>query len=352
MNRVIREGDGNGGVVSAATENGFTWRPGFREKADGGIGYGLCGLRDCGARLTLVADEAVEITPAAVQPNVYLLPYTSRLVPMFDGTGWTLYDIGDAGLTNVLLNATTNPAAVVAASCYDLFAWRNFTTGVNYLTRGPVWTSLHSRSAGTALARNQGYLANAVDILNGPLAGFGLYVGTFATDPAATAVSWVPGTAAAGGGAAQLNLWNYYNRRRVFTTVADATGGGNAYTLAALQQADASANNRITFVNGVSEDGWCATYKTSIHLLAAAAGYGEVGIGFDQIAAYDSDPARLTTPMAGALTGSVSTHFGQDPGVAGLQGQRYVQALEGGDGANANVFNVNGMAMLSLDFTM
>src|SRR5262249_8993443 len=147
------------------------------------------------------------------------------------------------------------------------------------LGHGPDWTSDTVRSAGTALVRQNGILLNNAAITNGPAAKRGTYVGTTRSD-ASSLLNWIFGQVGSGGVAANLALWNMYNRVQVVTNVTDS-GAAYTYSGATMRQARASPGNQINFINGLQEEGAHFTYSAGFQAALALGGSFIVGIGQD-----------------------------------------------------------------------
>jgi hypothetical protein len=192
------------------------------------------------------------------------------------------------------------------------------------LTRGPAWTNTTSRSL--ALARYFGFQTNASAITNGPAANVGVYVGTIATDPAAATVSFNPYPSAASGGpsgGAWLGLWNYYNRVELVVFARDSATSWT-YNSATWREADNSANNRVTTLQGLAEDVATMQYQCVVGS-ANSSNYGGIGVGLDS-ATSPSATAYVAPETSGSSTATVtiSASLLSSP----LLGQHYAQALE------------------------
>jgi hypothetical protein len=229
---------------------------------------------------------------------------------------------------------------VAATSCYDMFVWND--NGTIRCTRGPAWTNTTTRSM--ALTRVRGTLVNSAAITNGPPIYQGTYVGTIASNASST-IDWIFGTAASGGGAAVLNVWNYYNRVQVITRVTD-TQAPYTYTSATIRQAGGSANNKITYVIGVSEDMPWFSYQTIGSTAAAATSSMQVSIGDDSITAFEIPGAYNYTDSAAITTGTMNCVYAKGM-VEPNTGLHYAAALEKSDGTNAATFNVTSLAELA-----
>jgi len=290
---------------------------------------GSSGFVTSGGRLTLTSATPVLTSDVSASGTVYYALYAHDQVPIYDGTNWTNTTftelsnvlanstVGNAGpaagaadnnydmfvwsnggtmtltrgpvwtnttfteLSNVLANSTVGnagPAAGAADNNYDMFVWSN--GGTMTLTRGPVWTNDTTRSAGTALVRQNGIWLNNASITNGPAASRGTYVGTVRTISASATVSWELGGAALNGDPGFLYVWNAYNRIPVSLMVRDSTSSWT-YATATWRSANASTSNRVSYVSGLDEEGFMSSYLGSIQKGAGANDQGRIGVGFD-----------------------------------------------------------------------
>jgi hypothetical protein len=293
-------------------------------------------------RLTLASGIPVMTATVAQATNIYYTPYIGQGVPIFDGANFVMTDIGGQ-LVNVTTDATTNPAAVVISSVYDLFVWLN--NGVPTLSRGPAWTSNTVRSAGTALTRVRGLLVNNVAITNGPAQYQGTYVGTFTSNGGTPTVTMQFGATAAGGGKALLNLWNAYNRVTMQTRVTD-TSAPYTYTTATVRAAGGSVNNAIAYTIGLAEEPPTFYYQQNVTTAVAAGATAQVSIGDDSNTVFELGGTYFAAQAAIAATGTLDVVYtkGQTETIIG---SHTAYALELGDGVNANTFNVGSAGELS-----
>lgn len=283
-----------------------------------------------GGRITLVSATPVMTTTTSGATTVYYTPYIGNLVPLYDGTN--MIPTAFAEVSQLTTDTTKSPAAVVASSIYDLFAWND--SGTLRVTRGPVWTNATTRSAGTILVRTNGIWLNSVSITNGPAASRGTYVGTIASN-GSSAIDYIFGAAASGGTAASLMVWNMYNRVDTGTKVTD-NGTSYTYASATVRQARASAGNQISFVVGQSEDAVRSTIgmsTTSVNTLNAFASYG---IGLDNTAAFlDGATFYLSTSTAANLTMFSSTSSITSPAI----GTHILSMNQAADGTTTATYN-------------
>lgn len=296
---------------------------------------GSIGGTEPGGRLTLTSATPVLTTTVSGATTVYYTPYKGDRAPFWSGTQWQWKSFTQVSQTTT--DTTKSPAAAAASSCYDIFLWSD--AGTIRATRGPAWTNITTRSAGTALTVVQGFYCNNAAITNGPAAGYGLYVGTIATNASST-VDYIFGASASGGTAAFLNVWNNFNRRLTATTVVDS-GATYTYTTATTRAARASNANRITFVIGLSEDAVTTIYVQRIDTVAAVS-FAQFAIGLDSTTAQASMFAFIRAPTAATHGASTVATYAAQIAI----GQHYLQALDRGDGTNAQTYNTGSDARL------
>ena len=286
-----------------------------------------------GGRLTLSSGIPVMTANVASAVGILYTPNVSNQIPQWTGAGWTVNTFAE--IYQAFSDTTQSPAAAVAGSVYDLFVWYN--SGVATLSRGPVWSSLTTRSAGTAIARVQGILVNSNDIANGPRAGYGLYVGSIITDAAGATVTFNPYPGAASGGpnlGAWIGLWNQYNRVNVLSQAQDSKASWT-YGTATWRPADNSANNRATIVLGVAEDFIQAVYNVSVLT------QGGIGLGLNSI----TSPSIGSSFSSGGSIGAPSVSQAFQPAI----GLTYIQALEYNVSATGTYYGTtNGALSMSL----
>ncbi len=295
-------------------------------------GGGGSTLTTPGGRLTLTANTPVMTTGVSAQTTIRYTPYVHRFVPIYNGTAFVMTDIL-AELSQATTDATKSPAAVANNSNYDLFVWND--AGTIRCTRGPAWTSDTARGTGagtTELVQTQGVLLNAVAITNGPAAQRGTYVGTVRSNGTAS-IDFTFGSLAAGGGASVLGLWNMYNRVQAVSDVRETTNG-YTYNSTTVRAANASNNNRISFIVGVSEDAEIVQYQQRGTTGANASEYFTIGVGFDSTATMAADQASVTV-AGNTVTGFPVVLYPTRPTI----GWHFYQALEATGGLAATTFN-------------
>lgn len=271
-------------------------------------------------RLTLTSATPVMTSTTSAQTTIYYTPYVGGLVPIYDGTRWTITPFTE--LSQATTDSTKSPAAVANNSVYDLFVWSD--SGTLRCTRGPAWSNDTTR--GYTLTMQNGILLNTSTITNGPGASRGTWVGTVRSNGSAQ-IDWIYGARAASGTAAFFGLWNAYNRVNVATMVQDTT---DSWTLASssIRSANNSTTMRCTMVRGANEDAIFALYSCAMS--PSASGSAQVGVGIDSTSAFSGW-------MSYAQTGTLVAAPGGYMGLPGL-GVHYVQALESSQNAGTQTF--------------
>ena len=296
-------------------------------------------------RLSLSTGVAVPTSNVTAATTIYYTPYLGQLVPLYDGTNFSMTDIGGE-LSQATTDTTKSPAAVAANSNYDFFAWDD--SGTKRCTRGPAWSSGTSRGTGagtTELVRVKGFLLNAQSITNGPAAQRGTYVGTVRSN-GSSQIDWRFAGTGSGGVALSLHVWNCYNR--VVVTAANIDNGANySYTTATIRQARASSGNQINFVIGLLEDGIIATH--SVEFRSAVNGTGEVGFGLDGTTSFAVGGGHMINYGGGSITVGTSGTLTYPIDLTSITiGSHFIAALERGDGSLSTTFDVNSVDALGL----
>lgn len=273
-------------------------------------------------RLTLTSGLPTLTSTVTAATSVLYTPAVGNLVPIWTGSAFAMTAFTET--TQALSDATKSPSAAAASQVYDLFAWSD--GGTIRVTRGPAWGAGTSGSnlvrgtgtGSTALTRANGLLVNANAITNGPAAGYGTYVGTVATDSGGATVTFNTGTAATGGGAATIGLWNAYNRVVVRGQVRDSSATDWSYGAAAWRAANGSATARVTFVTGLAEDAWRADYDAIGYFNTTS--YSTVGLGLNTTTA--------PTGITGYLNANNVPSLAAGHAVVQTLGANYLSAIE------------------------
>lgn len=290
-----------------------------------------------GHRITLASGVPVMQSSQAGQTTVYVTPYQSDMMPIYNGTNIVLTQWPQ--VSQATTDTTKSPAAVTASSIYDIFCWVD-TGPTNRCTRGPAWSSSSAR--GYTLTSQNGILLNTSSITNGPAALRGTWVGTIASNASST-VDYIFGASGSGGVAASLEVWNAYNRVTTCTTVTDTGAGYNGYISATPRQARASVGNQVGFLLGSQEDAVQFAYASRSSTVAATSAATNIGVGFDVTNAFSFSASAVQTSAASSVTGG-NTNAGSWNAPIGTH---ILAALEASDGTNSNNFDVSSNNSLS-----
>lgn len=305
----------------------------------------LLSIASPGGRLTLATGTPVMSSSVAGITTVYFAPYRHRFCPLYDGSSFTLTDLGGE-LLQTTSDSTKSPAACTTNSNYDLFVWND--SGTYRCTRGPAWTSDTARGTGagtTELERVQGILVNKVAITNGPAANRGTYVGTIRTN-GSSQVDFILGGLATGGSAASLGVWNAYNRVETAVQVFNSTLSWTYTSNPSVWRAQNASNAmRVSFVSGLQEDAFsarntCISTSTVTNQLS--------GVGFDSTSTPSGIIAAVGLPSGGIGTTAVAEY------TAKTLGWHFCQSLERNQaaGSTATFYGYNdGITQSGLSFT-
>lgn len=202
----------------------------------------------CQARLTLTSGSPVTTADVTGATSIFCAPYQGNRMDLFDGVQWKTYPFTE--ITKAI-------GTLTASLPYDVFVFDNAGT---LTLEFAAWTNATTRA--TALTTQDGRYVKTGATTR-------LYLGTFyTTSTTQTEDSF-----------AKRLCWNYYNRVLRPMRVLEATNTWN-YTLATLQQANASAANQLDFVIGVNEVVVDATVIAGArNTNASVAAY--VGVGLD-----------------------------------------------------------------------
>lgn len=176
-----------------------------------------------GHRLTLSASAPYYSASVISASTVYLTPYNSNQIALFNNVDWYLYEVNEIALS-LTSSLTIN-------NNYDVFATpdTNHPSGAA-IVLGPAWTNNTVRN--TALARRDGVLVLSSSHSR-------RYVGTIRTTSATTTED----------SESKRLVYNFYNRMERFAYVEDRTASW-AYSGAAWRQVRATTTNKVEAVFG------------------------------------------------------------------------------------------------------
>jgi hypothetical protein len=271
---------------------------GLTDKATARINMGVS-LPSPQGRLTLTAGVPVLSSDVTAATSIYYSPLIGQLVPVYSGTEWVVKSIlssttDTTGLTLALDSNSGHTGYHVSGSLFDLFA--AVVSGTLYFGTGPAWTSTTARGSGAAtteLEMFSGVWVNkqSMTLRHGSASGNtvtvparqGTYLGTFAASAnGQTEMTFKP-SAAAGGTANKLYLWNGYNQVPMHAICRDSTDTWT-YATSTIRSANNSTSNRVGFVLGLGggrvSGRYCAYSRWSASTGAI------VGVGYDSTTAF------------------------------------------------------------------
>ena len=244
-----------------------------------------------GGRLSFISGSPSMGNTAVVSGAAhYWVPYDGQYIPLWNGTNFIITNMGGE-LSQLATDTTKSPAAVAASSIYDIFGWVDGTTP--RATRGPVWsnsgggTSARGAGAGTTeLELVQGYYVNKYDIINGPAARYGLYLGSIISDSSGTYTYTPSSDINAAGVGSNIPIWNKYNKLDTSVYVTD-TGAAFTYSTATIRALRANSGFAIDVLCGLPEDCLSINYIVYILTTAVATSNHRIAIGTNSTTALD-----------------------------------------------------------------
>lgn len=279
-------------------------------------------------RLTLTTLTPVLTTGVSAATTVYYTPYTGNLIPILS-TGWDYHAFSELSLA--LDSNSGHTGYQQSGKNFDLFVVND--AGTLRLGTGPAWSTDTARGTGagtTELTRLNGILVNAVSMTlrfgsnSGDTLTAGVNTATYVGTMRASAngqTSQTFGGVAVGGTAANLYLWNMYNRVDTYYSIGDSTDAWN-YTTPAFRPANNSTNMAAYFVLGIAEDSVVSKYNG---YNSTSSGQPAFGVGLDSTTAYTG-----TTGISPIVGSGVLQAEGSYVGIPGL-GYHFFQALEYGN---------------------
>jgi hypothetical protein len=297
-----------------------------------------------GGRLTVTSATPVMQSAANNQTTIYYAPFAHGWVPIYNGTVMRNYSFTSSATDAVGLSVALG-SNWTANTNYDWFVGLN--SSVVTLCSGPAWSSGTSRGAGAGTTELQLYNGlytnkNSMTCRSGNATTFTCavnqctYVGTTLTDASnAGQISWTPGSAAAGGGAARLSIWNAANRMPVRAQVSDSTASWT-YSSGTPRAANNSAGNRVAFVTGAATDAIIVHETCYITSPSASGSYLGCGTALDATNTLDHSSFFNNNIAVGTYLFKQQTPAMYPPQL----GSHFVQMMEQGD--TAHTFTING----------
>jgi hypothetical protein len=254
-----------------------------------------------GLRLTVTSGEPVPTIDASNASTIYLTPYSSGAIALFDGTNWVLRQTAEVSLS----------VSSTSAGVYDVFAY--WTGSAVALELSTVWTSTTAQA--DALGSQDG-----VAVKSG--APTRRHVGTV----------WLTGTGQIQWTERRRGVWNRQNQVPLSVLVRDDTDSWS-YTTTSYRVARGDANNCVQCVVGVP--GWL----DAVAFHSAQSGSGAIGIATGIGVNGTTNDAQLFSGAAD--TAKPSDLFAFYKGTPSVVGVRTLNWLEYG-AANASFFGDNG----------
>lgn len=300
-----------------------------------------------GGRLTNSSGSCVPTTDVAAATSMFYAPCNSPFIPIYNGTAVQVYNFTSSATDTVGLTLALG-SNWAASTLFDGFVTLN--SGSPVLCTVPWTTSTAGSSArATALALYTGVQTNATTatcrISNAATismaANQGTYIGTFLTNGSTGQVDLKFGTAAAGGGAACMCVWNMYNRTQSAITIIDTTTSWNATVSSTIQPMDAGStgsglNNRVTVVSGLGTDPISATI--GLVIATAASNNGQIGFALNSTSTFYTRCPIISVGGGVALQQSGGISCQVYPTV----GNNFLQAVQWANNTNSNTVFATG----------
>jgi hypothetical protein len=271
-------------------------------------------------RLTLTSGVPVQVINMSAATTLYYTPFHGAKIPIYDGTNLVMTEFNE--MSCLLSDITKNPSDTHVGKLYDWFVWND--AGTLRLGHGPEWTSVDTRSAGTALVMIKGFNTNAVSILNGPAAQRGTYVGTTYCGSVNNQLIWQHGTIDL---PAKFHVWNAFNRVMVASTTMESTDswvytGFDPINWTMLNE---STDNRIEAVIGLQENAFTLSLTGSVECGGFVGGSAAAAIGLDWVSGPPAPPTLFSARGVQTGKGTLTSTHTSTPAA----GFHYWQALQG-----------------------
>lgn len=250
-------------------------------------------------RLTLTTATPVLTSDVSAATTVYYTPYVGNIVPLYNGSSFI-----PTAFTELALTLSSSHTA---SNIYDVFIYNN--SSVPTIVTGPTWSAGTGGSitagscargtgaGGTALARVNGILTNAVQITgrNGAFtatiaANLATYVGSIFIDGSNGQISCL----VAYGQSRKWGVWNAYNRVPVYMKAGDSTATWT-YDTNTIRAANNSSANSLTIFAGLAEEAFdlgATAYRGGTTSTNQSV-QGSVGIGYNSTTAFSGKIGRV-----------------------------------------------------------
>lgn len=322
------------------TSNGVSTDPSYQPSAGGGGGGSPSEPQ---GRLSPASGLAVPATSQAGVTTVNYVGYAGNNVPIYNGTLDAMYPICVNGTVGTCQLSVTLGSVWTANSNFDWYV--TLSGGLPVLCTGPSWTSrttqltaFNGRNTNTATMNCQTSSSTSISVP----ANQATFLGSMRTGLAGQ-TNVIFGASSAGGTAGSIGLWNAFHRVSLKTTVND-TNVNITYTAASpIRPAMGSANNSVSFISGLAEDGFSCQYDNVIQIVAAAGSNFAMGCALDNTAAMDKKKIALASSAIFFPTTVKNTYLP-------ITGWHTVTATENGDGTNANGSSGNANEAFTFEF--
>lgn len=258
--------------------------------------------------------------------TIFYTPYKGNQCPVYNGVSFSILPFAELPLALAA-------GSQLASGIYDVFAF--ISGGVLQVGFGPSWLGGATPgsvtpgacargigAASTALSRLNGLLVNTNNITlnNGastftPSALQATYLGSVFIDTTNGQVSCFRSW----GQNRKFGIWNAYNRVRIILIGGDATTSWS-YNSATWRQSNASANNKIQFFAGLTEEQPQVTFSQSINVNVGAA----LGIGLNSTTAPSGNSPAFGNQNVNPVFFAVSAFFTPPP-LLGIQNMNMLE---------------------------
>ena len=242
-------------------------------------------------RLTLDYQHPVMITDVPAANFIYYTYYVGDSIPIYNGTSWSSHTF--SSYLTLQLSSTYQ----TIGNLYDVYVFVDSSGDLSIgVTSNPWYSTTLGRQPGggsPSYCSNLGvqdgvWVANAGQQLNNGSLTYNVaaytatYVGSvyIPTTAGETSMVFYP-TAAAGGNANVLGLYNAYNRVRIIARSSD-TSTAWTYTTATWRQTGGHSGNKISWLDGLQQS--FVDARTQISGNASTSGGGPaVGVELDNL---------------------------------------------------------------------
>lgn len=303
-----------------------------------------------GGRLTLTSNTPVMTGDVLAATAVYYTPYQNAQLPIYNGSTWRQLPFTQLTMT---LNSSFNTSGKV----YDLYVSMQ---GGSLTLSCMYWggTTARSTTAGglsgtgnASITQKSGIWVNnaaisSSDSTNGSMGYIipqyqGTYLGTFYASANGQTQFNIKPNGANGGTANIIGISNAYNRESVVSMCRDTTILWT-YNVTAWRMMNASASNRITFVDGLQQ----STIDASLQIplgTAVAGNTAFIGVSLDSTSGTPNMLSYNVSPT-GSLANNyqflnLSEEFPPNLGV------HFIQAVENSISGTTSSFNPSGNSM-------